>query len=75
MFAVAMIVVQAYIKRDVSRSSCTTWKWLYWMKIFVRLFFNLRHCHHCRETKGGCVDVAGFGDKLCKMDVFANEKT
>jgi len=29
-----MIVVKAFIKRGVNRNSCTTWQWLYWIKLF-----------------------------------------
>jgi len=28
------IVVKAFIKRDINRNSCTTWHWLYRMKLF-----------------------------------------
>jgi len=28
-----MIVPKAFIIRDVDRNSCTTWQWLYWIKL------------------------------------------
>jgi len=37
-----MVVVTALNKRDVSRNSCTSWQWLYWIKLFSAITFELK---------------------------------
>jgi len=37
-----MIVMKAFIKRNVSRNSCITWQWLYEMKVLSAITFEFK---------------------------------
>jgi len=37
-----MTVAKAFIKRDISRNSCTTWQYLYWIKVVSAITFELK---------------------------------
>jgi len=46
-----MIVVKAFNKRDVSRNSCTTWQYLYCIKLFSVITFELKSLQSLLNNK------------------------
>jgi len=46
-----MIAVKTFIKRNVSRNSCTTWQLLYWTKLFSAITFGLKQLQSLLSNK------------------------